>query len=219
MNTFRTRSCSRSVSRFRFSPAAIRARKITGSNGFGRKSSAPASRHRTTLSLSSTPEIMITGMWRVFVSDLIRSRTSIPSSPGITTSSSTTSGGSASSAVSAAKPLSTSVVRWPSLSRLFVRTRRFNGSSSTMRMCPGRACIGSPASGATERPTDRDGGPPSAEGVSHVVRGPSNSGRSWPARRPRGSSRHPHDLREGGVTHVPGAGYRAGSCVPERHPR
>src|SRR5437016_8140025 len=135
----------------------------------------------------------------------------MPSSPGITTSSSTTSGGSAASAVSAAKPLSTSVVRWPSLSRLFVRTRRFNGSSSTMRMCPGRACIGSPASGATGVATESNEGPPSAGGVSHAVRGPSNTDRSIASSRQ--SSQPFPDAR--GIDEVL-LGLVAGECVLER---
>ena len=59
-----TRCCSRSCRRRRLSPESIRARRIAGSNGLGRKSSAPASMHRTMAAVSSIPEIMITGTWR-----------------------------------------------------------------------------------------------------------------------------------------------------------
>ena len=133
-NAFRTCSRSRSCRRLRFSPASIRARRITGSNGLGSRSSAPASMQRTIACESSMPEIMITGMSRRAGSVLRRSSTSIPSRPGISTSSRTTSGRSASIASNAAKPLSTEAVRWPSLARLFSRSARFSGSSSTMRM-------------------------------------------------------------------------------------
>ena len=144
MNTSRTRSCSRVRRRERFRPASIRARRIAGSKGFGRKSSAPAPRHRTIASVSSTPEIMITGMWRRVASAFSRSSTSIPSIPGISMSSSTTSGGSVSRPWNAAKPFSAAEVRWPACSRFLINRLRFNSSSSTTRMWPGRACIWSP---------------------------------------------------------------------------
>ena len=136
--TLRTRCCSRSCSGLRFSPAFTRARRITGSNGFGRKSSAPISMHRTTLSASSTPLITITGRWRSASSPLMRSSTSMPSMPGMTRSSSTTSGGSSASMASAVAPSPADEVRCPWCSRVAVRSRRFRGSSSITKMLPNR---------------------------------------------------------------------------------
>ena len=132
-----TRCCSRSWRRRRLSPDPIRARRIAGSNGLGRKSSAPASMHRTMAAVSSTPEIMITGTWRSPSWSLRRSSTSMPSRPGISTSRSTRSGGSVSSAASASKPFSNWTVPCPSFSRCLASNRRFNGSSSTIAIVAG----------------------------------------------------------------------------------
>ena len=62
---------SRSCSRLSASDARTRAPRMTGLKGLGRKSAAPISMQRATLSSSSTPEIMITGKWRSASSDLI----------------------------------------------------------------------------------------------------------------------------------------------------
>ncbi len=101
------RSWSRA--RFRARLAPTRALSSTGSNGFGRKSSAPCSMQRTALSVSSSAEITITGMSRVLFFPLSRSSTAKPSSSGIMMSSSTRSGMSLSTISSALSPFSAQI--------------------------------------------------------------------------------------------------------------
>src|SRR4029453_7315102 len=86
------------------------------------------------------PEIMTTGRWRSFSSDLMRSRTSMPSIPGISMSSRITSGGSSPIAARAAAPSFAEVVRSPSRASVAVTRRRLSASSSTTGTCPVRRC-------------------------------------------------------------------------------
>ena len=167
-----TRCCSRSWRRRRLSPDPIRARRIAGSNGLGRKSSAPASMHRTMAAVSSTPEIMITGTWRSPSWSLRRSSTSMPSRPGISTSRSTRSGGSVSSAASASKPFSNWTVPCPSFSRCLASNRRFNGSSSTIAIVAGGVSV--PAKRLLGRRTGETPACVRTRGFSHAAQAPND---------------------------------------------
>src|SRR5918996_2356188 len=91
---------------------------------------------RTTLSVSSTPEIMITGTSCNAGSPFTCSSTETPSSSGMTMSSRTTSHGSSWSNSSASAPFSAQRTRCPSRSRLRVRSMRLTRSSSTTRTRP-----------------------------------------------------------------------------------
>src|SRR5829696_8419725 len=91
---------------------------------------------RTTLWVSSTPEIMITGTSCNAGSPLTCSSTETPSSSGMTMSSRTTSHGSRWSSSRASAPFSAQRTRCPSRSRLRVRSVRLTRSSSTTRTRP-----------------------------------------------------------------------------------
>src|SRR6266516_317858 len=102
---------------------------------------------RTTLSISSTAEIMITGTCCSTGSRFNRSSTETPSSSGMTMSSKTTSNGFSRRISSASWPFAAEPTRWPSCSRLRIRSIRLSGSSSTTRMRPaGTSTLIDPAS-------------------------------------------------------------------------
>src|ERR671922_575430 len=86
---------------------------------------------RTTLSMSSSAEIMITGICRSSPSACISVSTSNPSISGMTTSRRTTSKDSARSISNARRPSSAVANRCPSCSRLRESSRRLTESSST----------------------------------------------------------------------------------------
>ena len=86
---------------------------------------------RTTFSMSSSAEIMITGMRRSSPSACICASTSNPSTPGMRTSSRTTSNESTWRSSNARLPSSAVVGRCPSCSRLRASSKRLTESSST----------------------------------------------------------------------------------------
>jgi hypothetical protein len=106
------------------------------SKGLGRKSSAPISIQRRMAPVSSTAEIITTGICWVLASDLRRRRTSNPSMPGMTISSRIKSGCCSLTASRASAPSAAEVVVCPARSKACSSIRRLIGSSSTIRIVP-----------------------------------------------------------------------------------
>ena len=99
------------------------------------------STQRTTLSMSSSAEIMITGMWRRPVSSLRRRSTAKPSISGIMMSSRIRSTVSPASRARASRPWIAVTASCSSSSSSCTSTSRLNGSSSTIRMRAGATAV------------------------------------------------------------------------------
>ena len=102
---------------------------------------------RTTLAVSSSAEIISTGMWRRSGSCLSHSSTAGPSRSGIMTSSRTRSTGSRWRSASASRPPAAVSTRWPSRVSRRTSSSRFSSLSSTTRIVAAGRRGGGPALG------------------------------------------------------------------------
>ena len=111
-------------------------RRCPSSTGFTKKSSAPASRHRTSLSSPPCPVSIIVGSWAIAAFESWRSRlsTSAPSMPGMSKSSNRSEGGSAWSEARASIPSETCAQEYPAPERMRTSSFRLVASSSATKI-------------------------------------------------------------------------------------